>query len=844
MTALFSKVLDMSLTASIVILAVLLVRYFLRKSPKFLSYVLWAVVLFRLLCPVSLTAPVSLLEVSQPQVTVTTQRTSSVSYLPVEFSYVPAQVDFAPEVNEVSPRPEIKQEAKPSALMILTLTWLAGVVIMVLHSCVSYIQLYRRLVGATPFRDRVYLADHISTPFVLGILSPRIYLPSDTPARERQYILAHEEHHIRRGDPVIKVLAYAALCLHWFNPLVWAAFFLAGKDMEMSCDEAVIRKLGPEIRADYAQTLLRLATHQRIIAGTPLAFGEGDTKGRVINMANWKKPKTWVVLVSILLCIAVLFLCAVNPGEEERVKTCGLADFLVEIPWEYELKSSNDGTSFVFAKGNQAAGGFRSHAVPEEYIGDAFQDFGWIVQLEALGYGEDKGIVREKPEDGHLALQMVSKTGDPTTYHHFYEDGDRVYELWFVDGVMPEEHQQQILDSIQRPDVSETVQDNAGPITIRLSIPGDVVDVDYGEREKRFFLTKPIPGEISSQVMPEELLGGIRIYDAPEQPLDTSDMEVWLRELGVSQIVDGEHDWMASGSSGEVDMEVSFIDAGGRETKHYYYIREDKVFELWFDTEKLDAMTQAAILQSVAFAPDAQIQRSLPMLNPEAVVGDMVERAETQMEEVYLERCRSFLEELKACGDYCVQVDRSNYGGSAVNDTSTEYCFISGDNWMRMVSIPQDGILDGVPVWESKIGEMYLNGQYYDNMANSALDENREVHWGKTDTVYENNLWFNRFDWDAQDVLYVSHTPAGNGMCITLQVMAPYYAGDESCYSHYFVNFIFDENIVFQRAELTAYFHDEEYGDSSIQETMRITAREDGMAENIINYEYQRAMSQ
>ncbi len=727
MTALFTKVLDMSFASSIVILAVLLVRYLLRKSPKILSYVLWAVVLFRLLCPVSLTAPISLLEVSNPRVSVTTERTSSVSYLPAEFSYIPAQMDSEPEVNAVIPQPEIKKETKPSVLTILTVTWLVGVLIMVLHSCVSYLQLYRRLIGATPFRDRVYLADHIPTPFILGILSPRIYLPSDTPARERQYILAHEQHHIRRGDPVIKVLAYAALCLHWFNPLVWAAFFLAGKDMEMSCDEAVIRKLGPDIRADYAQTLLRLATHKRIIAGTPLAFGEGDTKGRVINMANWKKPKTWVILVSILLCIAVLFLCAVNPGGTE----------------------------------------------------------------------EKQGTAADSTSESTPALT------DP----------------------LP------------------TTQNSEAPVTIGLSLPADVVDVDYGAGEKRFFLTEPISGEIYSQVIPEELLGGIRIYDTPEQPLDAADMEAWLRALGVPQIIDGEHDWMAS-SGDSADLEVSFADAGGRETKHYYYIQEDKVFELWFDTDKLDAMTRAAILQSVTFAPDAQMERRLPMLYPETVIGPMVEAAEKQTEEVYLERCRTFLEELQSCESYSVQVDRSNYGGRALNDTSTELYYIRGTDWMRMISIPQDGILDGIPVWESKFGEMYLDGQYYDNMANSSLTENREVHWGKTDTIYQNMLWFHRFDWDAQDVLYVSHTPAGHGMCITFQVMAPYYESYGESYGHYFVNFIFDGEIVFQRAEITAYFHDEETGDYSVQETLRVTDREHGLAEEVINYEYQRFLAE
>ena len=142
-------------------------------------------------------------------------------------------------------------------------------------------------------------------------------MPSNVPTKERKYIIAHERHHIRRFDHIIKLLAYYALCIHWFNPLVWAAFILAGKDMEMSCDEAVVKRMGSQIRADYSASLLRLATHKKIIAGTPLAFGEGDTKGRVLNMAKWKKPKVWVSVVCFVLCTAVLAACAVNPAAEE-----------------------------------------------------------------------------------------------------------------------------------------------------------------------------------------------------------------------------------------------------------------------------------------------------------------------------------------------------------------------------------------------------------------------------------------------------------------------------------------------------------------------------------------------
>lgn len=339
MDDIFSQVLNMSLTGSVVILCVMAVRLLLKRSPKIFSYALWAVVLFRLLCPVSLPSPVSLLEVAKPQVAKTSGATSTVSYLPVE--YVNTQRQLLLQTDDPA-QETVRSDTVPARAVVTPVTvaswvWLAGIGLMVVSGGVDYLRLRRRLVGAVLYRGEVYLADHIVSPFAMGILRPRIYLPTSVPVKERRFIIAHERHHIRRGDHIIKLLAYAALCIHWFNPLVWAAFLLAGKDMEMSCDEAVIRKLGDHIRADYAASLLRLATGRKVISGTPLSFGEGDPKGRIRNMARWKKPKAWVSAVCILVCIAVLAACAVNPekgGEDVPAETEAADTGSVTIPPE------------------------------------------------------------------------------------------------------------------------------------------------------------------------------------------------------------------------------------------------------------------------------------------------------------------------------------------------------------------------------------------------------------------------------------------------------------------------------------------------------------------------------
>lgn len=314
MADLFSQILNMTLTGSIVIVVVIAVRACLGRLPKIFSYALWSVVLFRLLCPVSLSAPGSLLQLLQPQIKETSDTVSVVSYLPAaedlpEFEYVAAvtpeaQSDFT--------------DQSLSAGQICGMIWICGASGMILYGTAQYLQLRRRLLGAIRHSGNIYLADHIDTAFVMGILSPKIYLPSYVPMQERKFILAHERHHIRRGDHIIKMLAYLALCIHWFNPMVWFAFILAGKDMEMSCDEAVIRHFGSQIRAEYSASLLRLAAHRKPVPGMPLAFGEGDTKGRIMNMAKWKKPNLWLSILCGILCIAVLAACGVNPKKDAQ----------------------------------------------------------------------------------------------------------------------------------------------------------------------------------------------------------------------------------------------------------------------------------------------------------------------------------------------------------------------------------------------------------------------------------------------------------------------------------------------------------------------------------------------
>ena len=452
METLFSRVLNMSLTGSLVILAVLLVRVFLKRFPKIFSYALWAVVLFRLLCPVSLSAPVSAMNWLAPEVEETSAMTSRLMYVPVQSTPAPVSQASLPEMEEPETiSPVAEKEWDLTILDVAMYLWALGAAGMLLRGFFQYLALRRRLAEAIELKENVFLSDQIETPFVLGIVRPRIYLPCQVLREERRYILAHERHHIRRGDHLIKLVAYFALCLHWFNPLVWVAFVQAGKDMEMSCDEAVIRQLGPRIRAEYASALLRLSTKRRNIAGSPLAFGEGDTKGRIINMANWKKPRLWASLICLIACVGVLVACGVNPAPEETASmevttettaptTTAQADAL-EVPYEigelpegcaYETKENGE---VVFTAGGTIIGGITLYPISQEI--DLSTDTG----MEQVGIPDytDPGLWKMGGGSGNgyaweLEVGTDAPEGTPVTVHrrhYFAVTEDCVYDVWF-----------------------------------------------------------------------------------------------------------------------------------------------------------------------------------------------------------------------------------------------------------------------------------------------------------------------------------------------------------------------------------------------------------------------------
>ncbi len=312
MDMLFVTILNMSLTASFVTVAIIAVRQLLKKAPKVISYALWLVAGFRLVFPFSFESVFSLIPFERAPI----PTNIALQTMPRVDSGI-RSVDTI--VNTVLPVRSTVESVNPLQIWMLigAYLWLTGIIIMLVYSIISMFRLKHNLKTAIFMEDNIYEVQGLKSPFVVGLLQPKIYLPVGLTEEERHYVLLHEQTHIRRYDHVVKFIAYFILCLHWFNPLVWIAFLLMAADMEMSCDEQVLRILGKEHRSfgnldlkkDYSLSILSLATEGKIIGGSPLAFGEGRhahaMKERIKNILKFKKTSHPIVIIAVMLLIVL-----------------------------------------------------------------------------------------------------------------------------------------------------------------------------------------------------------------------------------------------------------------------------------------------------------------------------------------------------------------------------------------------------------------------------------------------------------------------------------------------------------------------------------------------------------
>jgi len=417
----FIQILNMSLTASYVIFFVLIARLLLKKAPKIFSYALWSVVFFRLLFPFSFESVFSLLFVKPVPI-------------PVNISDMPLpQVDTGITVINSVVNPLLQTQGIAETVSVNPLqiwifvgqcVWLLGIGVILLYSVISLIRLRLRLVGAVRWKKNIYLADNIPSPFVIGTIQPKIYMPSTLRKNEWNYILLHEKTHIRRLDHIWKIIAFLALSVHWFNPLVWISYVLFVRDMEMSCDERVMKSMDIDVRKKYSESLLKMAAGRRKKLGIALAFGENETKRRIKNVLNYKKPALWVVVIAVIVVGIIVVALAVNP----HTSIPGIKDI---VPKTSETSKNETETS--------PSNSIESTVPEMEWKEDEGVVVSWLspnesIMLEVLLQKEKLNISFTDMEDNRQIITYEWPFALDTDYRIFWSNDSRYVAVGSLDG--------------------------------------------------------------------------------------------------------------------------------------------------------------------------------------------------------------------------------------------------------------------------------------------------------------------------------------------------------------------------------------------------------------------------
>ena len=312
MEAVFLKIFNMSITASWIVLAVIVVRLLLRKAPKWIIVLMWGLAGIRLVCPFSLESTFSLIPSTETV-------PGNILYMntPTIHSGVGALNSIVNPVISESLAPPVGDSVNPLQVItfVCSMIWIAGVAVMLIYMAASYLRIRKKVKEAMPFKENIWVCDLVDTPFLLGVVRPRIFLPSAMGGQDMEYVIAHEKAHLKRHDHWWKPLGFLLLAIYWFNPILWIAYILLCRDIELACDEKVIRNMGTENKKPYSNALINFSVPRRMIAACPLAFGEVGVKARVKSVLNYKKPAFWIIIVAVITCIIVAICFLTDPAD-------------------------------------------------------------------------------------------------------------------------------------------------------------------------------------------------------------------------------------------------------------------------------------------------------------------------------------------------------------------------------------------------------------------------------------------------------------------------------------------------------------------------------------------------
>ncbi len=344
MSTVFLKVLNLSINATWLILVVLILRFMLNKSPKWITCAFWAIVAVRLACPISFESVFSLL----PDSEVIPSNIATVQMSEINTGVAVINNDLNPVRSKIS---EVNEVASVNTLQVVisvaTVIWVCGTIALLVYALISYILLKKKVRRAVPFDEKTLECDEVMTPFILGIIRPKIYVPTCVGEKNLEMVIAHEKAHLKRLDHWWKPFGFLLLSVYWFNPICWLAYFVLCRDIEAACDERVIRDKDKNFIVAYSQALLDLSVSGKFISACPVAFGENGVKMRIKRVLNYKKPKFWVLSLAIASCIAVV-LCflttpittfTISPNEIDRISVFdGRNGCEIEIENDKELK--------------------------------------------------------------------------------------------------------------------------------------------------------------------------------------------------------------------------------------------------------------------------------------------------------------------------------------------------------------------------------------------------------------------------------------------------------------------------------------------------------------------------
>ena len=312
MDTVFIKLVNMSITAGWLVLAVLILRFLLKSAPKWIRCILWGFVAVRLLIPIFPTSTFSLIPSANsiPQTILMTHTPS----IQTGFSLLDQAVN---PLITTSLAPKVGESVNPIQILytVLLFVWILGIIAILTYALISYIRIYKKIQEGIHLEENIWLCDRISTPFVLGIFHPHIYIPTSVSAKDRNYVIYHEKAHIKRNDHLFKLLGFLLLAIYWINPLLWVAYIFFCRDMELACDEKVLRQFGTQIKKPYSNALINCSVSSKIISACPLTFSETGVKERIKEILHYKKPTLWIILAAILVCLVTALCGLTNPLE-------------------------------------------------------------------------------------------------------------------------------------------------------------------------------------------------------------------------------------------------------------------------------------------------------------------------------------------------------------------------------------------------------------------------------------------------------------------------------------------------------------------------------------------------